>query len=413
MADIWLPYGKTEVHVRISGENLVGVMEARDEPGVKDAAKEIEDSIDRAMLAKRLAEKAKPDSKIVLALNIPDAALAKLVVSSIIKHIEGVCVRSNLTVLFANNLLAPRTMGDVRNLVEEVSSLGVDVSVHDPEGDNVYVYETTSGVKVYLNRLFWNSDVRVVASIMEPNPYTMYNCCESGIALGLTGLETIKGILAQILEADDLQEKLFENSIEVSRAAKVDFCINIVRNKRNEVSGCFAGEPEEALRGGLSLADPMYKIAFRGEADIVIVSPGGAPFDDNIFNSCGCLENAIKVVRKNGVIILVAECPEGYGEQTFHRLVRRVNGDLRALEGVLKSDFSIGGFILYRLLRASKKASIFIVSAIPDYYSMEIPALRVFRVVNDALSYALDRFGAKSKVLVIPNGNKVIPVTKE
>ncbi|MEM2273194.1 MAG: hypothetical protein QXX56_03125, partial [Candidatus Bathyarchaeia archaeon] len=104
MVDVWLPYDKTEVHIRVPSENLVGVVEARGKPGVKDITDEVENAIKGLF-----SEKIKVRGKIALALNIPDAHLAKLIVFSIMKEMAHVGLKNeDLTVVFADNPLTPR-----------------------------------------------------------------------------------------------------------------------------------------------------------------------------------------------------------------------------------------------------------------------------------------------------------------
>jgi nickel-dependent lactate racemase len=157
----------------------------------------------------------------------------------------------------------------------------------------------------------------------------------------------------------------------------------------------------------------MYKTQVEKRADIIFISPGGSPLDANIFDSYGCLENALKILRGRGMITLVAECFEGYGNMEFYETISRFKNDLGSLEKSLKRRFSIGGFLAYRFLRALKRAEISMVSVIPDYYASEIPGLRMFRIANEALNYALKEYGRKAKVSVIPHGNHIIPVLKE
>ncbi|MEM2455134.1 MAG: lactate racemase domain-containing protein [Candidatus Bathyarchaeia archaeon] len=371
MVDVWLPYDKTEVHIRVPSENLVGVVEARGKPGVKDITDEVENAIKGLF-----SEKIKVRGKIALALNIPDAHLAKLIVFSIMKEMAHVGLKNeDLTVVFADNPLTPRAANITEQLRGEIVSLGINTVIHDPLHNNTYICDAEDGAKVYLDKVFIESEARIVASTIEPDPYTIYSCCETCVSFGLTSLETIRGILTPILSAENIQERVFRKAIDVSRVAKVNYSISIVRNLSGEVIGCFAGESEKVLHESLEAADPLYKVAFGEETSIVVISSGGSPHDINIFSACRCLENALKVVRRNGAIILVAECPEGYGETGFHQIIRKSGGDLDLLERILRDNFSVSGFIAYRFLRAFKKADIFMVTAIPDYYVSEIPNL--------------------------------------
>lgn len=414
MVDVWLPYGETEVHVRIASENLMGIMDVRERPSNKEWIYEVENLVKGPIFSGRITEIMGAGGKIALALNVSDASLAKLAVSSIMREITPSDLKSeNLTVVFTNNPLTPKRPIIIEHLRREIEPLGINVVVHDFSHDNAYVRDTESGVKVYLNKAFIEADIKIVASTVEPDPYILYNCCESGVAFGLTSLETIKSILIQALNAEDIQERAFREALEISRIAKVDFSISIVRNLSGEVIGCFAGEPEKVLHESLDAADSLYRVALREESDIVIISPGGSPFDTDIFNACRCIENALKVVRRNGAIILIAECSEGYGKTDLHQMIKRSCGDLNLLEKILKDEFSVSGFIAYRFLKAFKKADVIMSTALPDYYAPEIPELKIFRSANAALNYALGKLGAKARVTVIPHGNFVIPVIGE
>jgi nickel-dependent lactate racemase len=225
-------------------------------------------------------------------------------------------------------------------------------------------------------------------------------------------METVRDILAPALKAESLGEEIFKNAVEASQTVNFDFSISVFRNLGGEAIRFFAGEPREVFHESLNFADSIYKVSVDGEADIVLVSPGGSPFDANIVRACGCLENAVKIVGRNGVIILVAECSDGYGDLDFQRVIRERGGDLNMLEKALVDRFSVSGFIAYRFLKAFKKASVVMVSAAPECYASEIPGLRIFRTVNEALDYALKKVGGGAKVSAILNGSLIIPVAR-
>ncbi|MEM1556218.1 MAG: lactate racemase domain-containing protein [Candidatus Bathyarchaeia archaeon] len=406
MVDVWLPYNRTEVHVRIPSENFVEVVEVHEKPGTRDASREIEKAIE-GLFSEKIE-----GGKVTLALNIPDTTLAKLIVNSVMREMMRIGLKNgDLTVVLANNPLTLRS-AVIEQLKGEIASPEVSVSVHDPVHNNLYVGDLEGGVKVYLNRAFAEADIRIVASIVEPDPYIMYNCCETGVSLGLTGLETIRDNLIPILSAENIQERIFERAVNISRLVRVDYSIGIVRNLGGEIVACFSGRPDIVMQESLSTVDSLYKVTLKEKSNVVIISPGGSPFDTDIFGACRCLENALKAVGRDGIIILVAECSGGYGEIKFHQAIKRANGNLNLLEQALKDNFSVSGFIAYRFLRAFKKAEIIMATAAPDYYSREIPGLKIYRTVNEALNYALNKIGSKAKVIAIPHGNLIIPVTK-
>ena len=414
MVDIWLPYGKTDVCARVEGRNLMNIVKGvYGKPRVQDVEGELERALKNPVGSKTLADVAKRGDKVALALNIPEPGIAKLVASAIKREISQFGLGSgDLTVVFANNPLIYGAHHIFNQLETEISPLGVNTAVHNPFRDNIYVGDAGSGIKVHLDRKIAEFKIKISASIFEPNPYTLYNCGEVSVALGFSSMETVRDILAPALKAESPGEEIFKNAVEASQIVNVDFSISVFRNLDGEAIRFFAGEPREVFHESLSFADSIYKVSVDGEAEIVLVSPGGSPFDANIVRACGCIENAVKIVGKNGVIILVAECSDGYGDPEFQRIIREGGGDLNMLEKAVGDRFSVSGFIAYRFLKAFKKASVVMVSAAPEYYASEIPGLRIFRTVNEALNYALNKVGGGAKVSAILNGSLIIPVVR-
>src|SRR4030065_284317 len=105
---------------------------------------------------------------------------------------------------------------------------------------------------------------------------------------------------------------------EGARLAKVDFSLNVVTNRKDEIVKAFAGDLEQAFNEAVKLVDELYRVTVDRRADIVVVSPGGYPADMNLYQAYKALDNALQVVKRGGVVILVAECAEGHGNQVFY-----------------------------------------------------------------------------------------------
>ncbi len=415
MPDIWLPYGRTEVCVRVPSENFKDEIKTAEMKSSENPRGEIERSIKNPIDSRGLSEIVKPGDKVALALNILDPSISNSIVSIVLSELAQAGLKSgDLTVIFPQDPFNLKTNEAMERIKDDLSPLGVNVVFHDGLSECVYVGETSSGIKIYVNKIFTDLKVKIIASSVEPNPYMLYSGDGYAVVPGLSNMETISQILMPILNIEDPLEALSGSIIndiaEVSHLAKVDFCVNIIRNLKGEVVKSFAGDMEKSYREAVRLADALYKVQVEKKADAVFASPGGLPFDANLFDSFKCLENSLRVVRRNGVFVLVAECFEGYGDPDFYRAISRFRDDPLSLEKSLKKRFSVGGFMAYRFIKASKKFDICMVSAIPDHYAKEKLGLKVFRTANEALNYALEETGKKSKVSFIPHGNLTIPI---
>ena len=71
MVDVWLPYGKTDVCIRVPARNLLGTIEPIERQGVADAKAEVERAIKNPIPvgSKRLSEIAKAESKVAIVVD--------------------------------------------------------------------------------------------------------------------------------------------------------------------------------------------------------------------------------------------------------------------------------------------------------------------------------------------------------
>jgi nickel-dependent lactate racemase len=131
----------------------------------------------------------------------------------------------------------------------------------------------------------------------------------------------------------------------------------------------------------------------------------------NLYQAYKGLDNALDAVKRGGVIILVAECLEGHGNQVFYDWMTRL-GDLKNVEREVKRNLVMGGHKAYYLLKALQNHQIILVSSMPDYYATSIFKLKTARAVNDALAEALKIAGSASRVWAMPQGSYTLPVFK-
>jgi nickel-dependent lactate racemase len=420
MVDVWLPYGKTDVCVRIPARNLLGIIEPAERPGAQDARTEIERALREPIGSRRLCEKAKPEDKV--AIIVDDAtrkAPSEMMLLPVLAELNSAGVKDeNITAIFGcGTHRAVKPEEAVELLGNEALKRVKTISHCCSSNDLVYVGTTkTHGNKVLLNRAFAEADVKVLLGDVGFHYYAGYGGGRKSILPAVCGEETIKSNHAMLLNANARTGNLLDNPVhvdmtEAARLAKVDFIVNVVENKKGEIVKAFAGDLEQAFLEAMKLVDEMYRVTIDRRADVIVVSAGGHPADMNLYQAYKGIDNALDAVKRGGVIILVAECPEGHGNQVFYDWMMRLN-DLKNVEREIKRNFVMGGHKAYYLLKALQNHEIILVSSLPDYYATSIFKLRTARAVNDALSEALKITGSASRVWAIPQGNYTLAVFK-
>ena len=420
MVDVWLPYGKTEICARVPTRSFLGSIEPKEKSGAPDAKIEVERALNEPLGSKKLSEIVKPEHKV--AIVVDDAtrpAPSDILVLSLLKELNTAGVKDeNITVIFAcGTHRAVKQEEAVKLLGQEVLSRVKTVS-HDFKAQDLVHVGTTQkhGTKVLLNRVFVEADVRILTGDVCLHYYAGYGGGRKSVLPGVSGEETIKHNHAMLLDANAKTGMLdgnpvHEDMVEAAKLAKVDFVLNVVTNSKGEVVKAFAGDLEQAFNEGVKLVDEMYRVTVDRRADIVVVSSGGNPADLNLFQAYKSVDNALEVVKRGGVIVLVAECPEGHGNQVFYDWMIKF-GELKAVEREIKKNFVLGGHKAYYLLEALQNHRIILVSSMPDYYASNIFKLKTARAVNDALNEAFEIAGKNARVWTMPYGNFTLPEVK-
>lgn len=420
MVDVWLPYGKTDVCVRVPARNLLGTIEPKERQGAVDAKAEVEQALKEPIGSKRLSEIAKPESKVAIVVDDATRKVpSEVLLLPVLAELNAAGVKDeNVTVIFGCGTHRAVKPEEATALVGAEALKRVKAISHDCRAaDLVHVGTTkTHGNKVYVNRVFAEADVKVLLGDVGFHYYAGYGGGRKSVLPAVSGEETIKHNHAMLLHANARTGILEDNPVhrdmtEAARLAKVDFIVNVVENKKGEIVKAFAGDLEQAFMEAVKLVDEMYRITVDRRADILVVSAGGHPADMNLYQAYKALDNALDAVKRGGVIILVAECPEGHGNQVFYDWMTRL-GDLKNVEHEVKRNFVMGGHKAYYLLKALQNHQIILVSSLPDYYATSIFKLKTARAVNDALAEALKIVGSASRVWAMPQGSYTLPIFK-
>jgi len=420
MVDVWFPYGKTHVCVRVPARNLLGTIEPKEQPGAPDATAEVERALQNPIGSKRLSEIAKPENKV--AIVVDDAtrhAPSNVMILPVLAELNAAGVKDeNVTVIFGCGTHRAVKAEEAERLLGAEVLKRVKTVSHDCKAQDLVQVGTTKthGTRVLLNRIFAEADVKVLLGDVGFHYYAGYGGGRKSVMPAISCEETIKHNHAMLLHANARTGVLAGNPVhedmtEGARLAKVGFILNVVANSKGEIVKAFAGDLEQAFLEATKLVDAMYRITVDRRADIIVVSPGGYPADMNLFQAYKALDNALEAVKRGGVIILVAECPEGHGNQVFYDWMMRF-GDLKTVEREIKRNFVLGGHKAYYLLKALQNHQIILVSSLPDYYAANIFRVKTARAVNEALNEAFKIAGSQARVWAMPWGNYTLPEVK-
>jgi nickel-dependent lactate racemase len=206
----------------------------------------------------------------------------------------------------------------------------------------------------------------------------------------------VSGIVADNPVREDIEE--------AGKMAGIDFIFNVILDDDKKIIHAVSGKNNEAWLEGIKKYDGIYKREVDHRADIVIASPGGYPKDINLYQSQKALENIKDIARPKGVIILIASCSEGFGEDVFQQWMGQAK-DCEAISTRLRSNFVLGGHKAVAVARVISSKKVYLYSE----FNRAATNKMGFEKIDDMQSYLNKRIEEdnKIKITAIPGGRFV------
>lgn len=184
---------------------------------------------------------------------------------------------------------------------------------HDCEDDDsmVLAAQTKRGTQVYLNKIFYESDVKIITGLVESHFMAGVSGGRKAVCPALVNTKTIQVFHSvQVLEDPNATNLILEDNpcheeaLEVAQTVGIDFLVSVTLDKRLCMTGVFAGALEEAHLAAYEAMKKSVMIPVEQPFDIVLTHAGYVGRDH--YQSVKAAVNAMPAVRENGLIVMLA-----------------------------------------------------------------------------------------------------------
>lgn len=259
--------------------------------------------------------------------------------------------KENITIIFARGTHRRLTENEEKKLVGPEMWHQYRVVQHDFENEAtlVPIKDSSGKSQIKVNKWAAEADLRILTGFIKPHIIAGYSGGAKSILPGIAGLDFIRsnhsyrflshpscnvGAIADSPARQDMERK--------ARCLEPIFILNVILNQKNEIVQAVAGDLVAAHRKGVEIFNGMAKVEVKSAADVVIVCCPN-PTDLNLYQACFGAAVAIRterpILRRGGVVVLVAHCPEGLGEGGFPELITTYNQPQELLRALAKPGF--------------------------------------------------------------------------
>jgi lactate racemase len=417
-----LPYDKKQIAIEIDDHNFVGSLVSKVESYRPSLSPHelVEASLDNPIGSPKLEELAKGKKNIVIIDSDHTRPVPSAIITPILlRRIRAGQPDADIKILVATGFHRPSTR---QELIDKYGQEIVDreqIVMHVSTDDAAMVRIGTlpSGGECIVNRIAAEADLLLAQGFIEPHLFAGFSGGRKSVLPGIASYKTIlANHCSEFINSPNARPGILQNNpihedmLYAAKTAGLRFIVNVVLNSEKKIIACFSGGLEEAHAQGCQFLTSLAQ-ANKVDCDITVVSNGGYPLDQNIYQAVKGLTSAEATNKVGGAIIMVAGLADGTGGRGFYNNLAQSKTPKEFLDRVSHTDRNHTvpdqweSQVLARILNQHR------VIMVSDLIQPEIVTnmhMEHAKTFDEALRRAYELQGSAPKVAVIPDGLAVI-----
>ena len=417
-----VPYDRKKVAVEIDDRNFAGSLESNAETYRPNKSEHelVEDSLENPIGSPRLEDLAKGKKNIVIISSDHTRPVpSKIITPILLRRIRSAQPDANIKILVATGFHRPSTHVELidkygQEIVER-EQIVMHISTDDASMKKVGTLP--SGGECIVNRLAADSDLLISQGFIEPHLFAGFSGGRKSVLPGIASYKTIMANhCAEFINSPYARpgflkgNPIHEDMVYAAKAAGLKFIVNVVLDGDRHIIASFAGGLERAHESGCEFISSLAAVK-KIPCDITVVTNGGYPLDQNIYQAVKGLVSAEATNKDGGVIIMVAGLSDGAGGEGFYHNIAEAESGQDYLDRVSRVDRRhtvADQWESQVLARVLSRHHVIMVSDLVKPELVTGMHMEHARTFGQALRRAYVLQGQDAKVAVIPDGLAVV-----
>lgn len=343
-----------------------------------------------------------------------------LMIPAVLDELEGVVRREDVVVLVATGTHRGNDEAELRAMFGDEIVDGVRIVNHDARdaGQLAWIGTYGNGVPVWLNREWWEADVRITTGFVEPHFFAGFSGGPKLVAPGLAALETVL-VLHDAARIGDPRatwgithgNPVHDDVRAIAEATGVTFALDVVLNRDKDIVAAFGGDLLPMHAAATATAKRMAMRPVEAPFDVVVTTNSGFPLDQNLYQAVKGMSAAYQVVRPGGTIVCAAECRDGFPAHGSYRRVLASASSPQALFADIgaRTETVPDQWQVQIQARIQSGSRVIMHTSFLSDEELATAHLRQTHDISATVAEALAAAGPDARVCVLPEGPQTIP----
>ncbi|MFT8929273.1 MAG: nickel-dependent lactate racemase [Sporolactobacillus sp.] len=422
MATLRLPYDKKTVTLTIDDSNLAGILKSDADNISTNLSQEaiVEASLDHPIGSPMLEELVRGKKKIVIISSDHTRPVpSKITMPILLRRIRAIEPHADIKLLVATGFHRPSTHDELVNKygADIVANEQIVMHISKDDAAMVQIGILPSGGPCIINKLAVEADLLIAEGFIESHFFAGFSGGRKSVLPGIASYKTIMAnhcgefIASDKARTGNLSHNpIHKDMLYAAKKAKLAFILNVVLNEQKQIIRSFAGDLEKAHQSGCHFVEEMAKVK-QVPSDITVVTNGGYPLDQNIYQAVKGMTAAEATNKEGGVIIMVAGCADGHGGEGFFHNIADVADPadfLKLATHTARQKTVPDQWTSQIFARILSKHHVILMSDLVDPNLITSMHMELATTLDEAMEKAFNREGRNAKVTVIPDGLGVI-----
>ena len=418
--NVKLAYGKTGLELSLPDIANIDVIEPKYVDGLANQYQAIKNSLRDPIASKPLKELINPTDRIAIVFSDITRPTPNHIILPAILDELNLIPDKQITLFNATGTHRPNTIDELRNMLgPEIADRYriVQNDATDPDSHQM-IGTTKTGNDVCIHKEYLKCSVKILTGFIEPHFFAGFSGGPKACMPGIAGIDTIfRNHCAKNMDSRwatwgiTYGNPAWEEFLEAVRFAGPAFLLNVALNSDKQITAVFAGDVEKAHTNGCEFVKNSAMAPVKSPYDIVIASNSGYPLDLNLYQSVKAMSAAAQVVKKNGNIIVAADCWDGIPDHGgFAELLASAASIEELLETVRSPQLRKQDMWQAHLQALiCQKADVYFHGHNLTDEQIENAFLIPCHDIEQTTAMLLDKYGPEASLCVLPQGPMTIP----